>query len=79
MAEIKFTEKHAELLQETHDKVLIVVERLGNGKQGLCDDVRSNTEKIESLTEYFWVTLGILIGTGVLGGGVWGIAQLLGD
>ena len=69
----EFTEKHAQLIQETHDKVngIELVLKGYNGKQGLCWQVDNNTKAINKL----WIVLAFLGG----GGGIsFGLIKLIG-
>lgn len=73
---MEFTEKHELMLQETHDEILKVSTVLlgANGDRGLvgkvndnCDHVKVLEDKHNDLSRKFWVLIGILVGSGVLG------------
>ena len=69
----EFTERHAQLIQETYDKIssIEIVLKGYNGNPGLVERVESNTKAINKI----WIVLAFFAG----GGGVsFGIIKLLG-
>ena len=68
------TVKDIEALWETHDKVIKIEAILGDGNTGLCQDVKSNTRRLNKLE----ITVAAIIGSGALGGGIWGVVHLIG-
>jgi len=68
----EFTERHAELLEDTHNKVsdIEIVLKGYNGKNGLLKQVATNTKSITRV----WLTFAFIGG----GGGVTlGVAKLI--
>lgn len=62
----EFTEYHAKLIEETHDKVIKIETIIGNGTQGLFQQVRNNTKAITKI----WLILAFIAGGGGLGLGI---------
>ncbi len=82
MPELSDEERKAIL--ETHDAVIRLVTLIGDGDEGLCAEVKKQgealfalNEKHEKLNGHFLLLVGLLGGSGVLGGSVAGIIQLL--
>lgn len=75
----EFTERHAEMLQETRDAMLeMKTVILGkNGDKGMVGKLNDVCESHYSFKERIYLVAGILVGLGVLGGGGYGLAQLL--
>ena len=67
------TKEEKQKLDEVHDKVITIVERLGNGDAGLCHDVRLSKKRIWRLE----MIMAILFGSGVRGGGALAIIRYL--
>ena len=67
------TKEERQKLDEVHDKVTTIVERLGNGDAGLCHDVRLAKVRIWRLE----IIMALLIGSGVISGGVVAIIKCL--
>ena len=71
----QFTENDRVKLDETHDHVirlstvLLGVEGTKNG--GLVRDVNFMKVDVSKLKKYFWLLVGLLLGSGVLGGSLW--------
>ena len=62
-------------IRDTHEKVKLIEQTLnGNGKIGLCDDVRRNDKRLTRLE----MILAFATGTGIVTGGVFGIEKLIG-
>ena len=61
--------------EKTHDEVIQIKTVLlgANGDKGLVGDVNSNKKEIKVLSIIVWY----IVGSGILGGGVWGIASLI--
>jgi len=62
-------------LDETHDKVLkLSTVLLGtNGDNGLVGEFRRVAQSHFTLKRNFWILVGILTGSGILGTGLWSI------
>ena len=60
-------------LEETHDATIqIKTVLLGmNGDDGLVGEVKVIAKSHSSLKKSFWTLIGILIGLGILGSGIW--------
>jgi len=73
MAEL--TSEERKMITETHDTVReIKVVLLGvNGDKGLVGEVQDLKKKHSRLSKILYILVGVLIGTGILVGGVWGI------
>lgn len=71
MAEI--TEREITAIHDTHDKVIKIETILGNGDKGLSHEVREHAKKIRIIE----ITLASLFGSGILGGGIFGVVKLL--
>jgi len=78
----EFTDIDRQILQETHKTVIeLKVVLLGiNGDEGLIGKVNELSashnclrEKHNRLSKSFWIVVGFLVGTGVLGTGIWGL------
>ena len=71
----EFTEKHERMLSETHDTVITIKTVLlgANGRGGLVEQVTCNTKR-SSLNR---VIIAAILGSGLLGGGIVGIIQVL--
>jgi len=69
----------AGLIAETHDAVIELKTVLlgANGDDGLCGEVRHSTKRLNILERNFWLFAGVVVGTGVLGGGIWGVLQAI--
>ena len=62
-------------IRDTHEKVKLIEQTLnGNGRQGLCDDVKRNSVRLTRLE----MILAFATGTGIVTGGVFGIEKLIG-
>ena len=81
-----FTEKHALLIEGTHTAVtkLLTVVLDTNGNKGLChkvedifDSVTDLNKKQNKLSKNFWTLVAFLAGTGLIGGGTFGLVELL--
>lgn len=83
------TEKWEEQIQETHDTVVTIKAVLlgvpDTDDTGLVGDVKSLAEqhntldsKHHKLSRNFWILVAALGGSGVLGGGIWGLLQQVG-
>ena len=72
------TERDLTVIQETHDTVLeIKVVLLGkNGDEGLCGDVKYLQRDHSRLKQHFLILVGILGGSGIFGGGIYGLIKL---
>ncbi len=64
----EFTEKHEQILQETHDATLkIQTVLLGtNGDAGLIGEVKQLSESHYKLRRHFWMLIAFLVGSGIL-------------
>ena len=62
-------------LDESHDAIIQVkTVLLGvNGDDGLCGDVKRVVESHSKLKRNFYSLIGFLVGSGVLGGSLWGV------
>mgnify|MGYP001603665578 CR=1 FL=1 len=71
------TEKENELARETHDTVIeIKTVLLGtNGDNGLVGDVKRLGRSHYRLKQHFWILVGILVGSGILASGIYGILK----
>ncbi len=67
-------------IQETHESLREVrAVLLGvNGNPGLCKRVEDVCESHASLKRSFWILVGALIGSGVLGASIAGATKLIG-
>lgn len=71
------TEKtQKQMIQETHDAMLVLKTKLPY----MSDDIRENKESIEKLgsshgrlKRNFWLLVGVLVGSGIITGGVFGV------
>jgi hypothetical protein len=75
-----------QMLAETHQTVTQLKTILigMNGDQGLVGEVKCVKREVETLgskhdklSRSFWLLVGVLTGSGVIAGGVWGIVQNL--
>lgn len=71
-----------EMIQATHDTVIKLKAVLTgvNGDQGLVGEVKAVKTDVRTLNNHhrklsrnFWLLVGILAGSGVLAGGLWGL------
>ena len=83
---VEFTERHEKLLEETNDTVIAIKTALVglNGEGGLIervDTLNSNhnslEEKHNKLEKRVWLVIGVLVGTGALGSGVYALIQAI--
>lgn len=83
---MEFTEQHSKQISETHDIALeLKTVLLGkNSDKGLVGKVSESCDKLEEiekdhnkLKRQFWLVVGLLVGSGVLGGGIYGLIQAL--
>jgi len=44
----------------------------GTDDKGLCGEVKRLAEEQSKLKRYFWTLVGVLVGSGVIGAGIWG-------
>jgi len=69
------TADDVKVIRETHDKVIKIVALLeGNGGEGLLQKADNNTKRITRVE----ILIAALLGSGVLGGGAYGLIQLIG-
>lgn len=75
----EFTERHAQLVEETHDTVITLKSVLlgANGNPGLVKQVNEVCKGHEKLNGRFWMLVAFLGGLGILGGGTFGLVELL--
>ena len=80
------TEEERQKLNETHDSIIeIKTVLLGtDGYNGLVGDIKQNSQAILALNEkhsklnvHFWQLVGVLVGSGVIGGGAIGLINAL--
>ena len=45
----------------------------GEDGGGLCNETRENTKNIGLLTRNFWILVALLVGSGILGGGLYAL------
>ena len=45
----------------------------GEENGGLCNETRENTKNIGLLTRNFWILVALLVGSGILGGGLYAL------
>jgi len=43
----------------------------GEENGGLCNDVKAQRQDLNALSLRFWILVGILVGSGILGGSIW--------
>ena len=43
----------------------------GEDGGGLCNDVKAQRQDLNALSLRFWILVGILVGSGILGGSIW--------
>jgi len=67
------TRDEREKLNNTHDAVIRIETVLGNGDKGICHDVSSLKKKVWRVE----IIIALVIGSGILGGGAWGLRELL--
>ena len=70
MAEL--TDRERKQIEETHDTVIRIKTVLlgANGDDGLCGEVKSLSERHNRLAKTFWITFGVLVGTGFIALGI---------
>jgi len=75
MAELTEAEKKA--IQETHDTVIQLKTILigVNGDEGLVGEIKDLHRNHNKLKQSFWTLVGILVGSGFIGGGLWGLLK----
>ena len=70
-----FTEKHEQMLQETHDVVIklktVILD--SDGHKGLASQVNDVCSSHYRLRRNFWLLIGILAGSGIITGTVLGV------
>mgnify|MGYP001613862941 CR=1 FL=1 len=71
---VEITEKDLDAIHDSHDKIIRIDTLLGNGEKGLCYDVRCHQHRITRLE----LGIAFLVGTGTIGGGIYGLIKLLG-
>ena len=71
----EFTERHEQMLQETHNAVIKISTVLlgANGNPGLANKVDEVCQSHFKLRRDFWLLVGILIGTGTIAGTIIGM------
>ncbi len=74
---MSLTKDEKEIITKTHDKVTELTAILlgSRGDNGLIGEVRRNTGGLNKLRRNFWLLVGVLAGSGVIGAG---IAQIMG-
>jgi len=71
---MQLTQEDIKAIRDTHTKVKLIEQTLnGNGKPGLCDDVRSNQARIRKVE----IILAAIGGSGAVTGGIFGVAKLI--
>jgi len=40
---------------------------------GLVEKVKENCQKVDQVNNRLWILIGLLVGSGVIGGSIWGI------
>ena len=80
------TKEERQKLDETHDSIIeIKTVLLGtDGYNGLVGDIKRNSQailtinnKYNKLNVHFWQLVGVLVGSGVIGGGTIGLINAL--
>ena len=71
------TKDEKQKLDETHDTVIeLKTVLLGtNGDNGLVGDVKRIAKSHFRLKQNFWILVSFLIGSGILGGSIWGLLR----
>ncbi len=81
---MELDERVIEAIHDTHDTVIQLKTVLlgANGDDGLVGDVKRTSkaiivlnEKHNKLNKTLWTLIGILVGSGVLGGSLWGLLK----
>jgi len=76
----EFTQIDREILQETHKmvielKVVLLGKNSDRGLVGKVNDLSHNCNDLEEkhnrLSKTLWILIGILMGSGLIGGGLW--------
>jgi len=69
------TAKDVKAIRETHDKVIKIMTLLkGNGGEGLLQKADNNRKRITRVE----IIIAAILGSGALGGGAYGLIQLIG-
>ena len=75
------TKAERDILEDTHTSVVALTTAIKgmNGKGGLLNHVDDHDHEFESvyerhnkLSRNFWMLVGVLVGSGVIGGSIWG-------
>lgn len=72
---MSLTREEREVINKTHDKVgeLTAILLGARGDNGLIGDVKRLSTSHYKLRQHFWVLVGILVGSGIIGGGLYGL------
>ena len=72
----EFTDIDRQMLQETHETVIehkILMIGVIDKINGLIINHKTLEKEHNKLNKSFWILVGFLVGTGVLGTGIWGL------
>ena len=77
----ELTDELVRKIEETHDKVIDMAATIGNGKRGLCEDIRQHNKRLwwlDGRTRRLEIVLAFLFGSGIITGGTIGLINWLG-
>ena len=66
-------ESHLRQINSTITDTLIKLTKTSEIACNAKDCAENSQGKVNKLTQYFWLLVGLLVGSGILAGGIWGI------
>ena len=72
---VELNDEQAKKIDEALEAIVeirtVLLGAKGEEKGGLCNDVKAQRQDLNALSLRFWILVGILVGSGILGGSIW--------
>ena len=72
---VELNDEQAKKIDEALEAIVeirtVLLGAKGEDGGGLCNDVKAQRQDLNALSLRFWILVGILVGSGILGGSIW--------